>query len=242
MAIGDLVQELYSDLHSLVDLTTIRRKVLEGARDMRTKRLWWSERVFSFTLVAGREIYRAGDGWGLPEDFKEVVGDVLWVREDGSEITRKEVYRAHDNQYLALKASPLNASSYPSYFNLRGGQLHLWPLETRETDILVGNYVASLEIPVSRYEVALGGFIWRTDGGAQLTDTELDSFESDWFLPGRGSDMVKQRAAYLLYRDVLKDQAAAQDALTGWLEKTATLEEESEQRQGGGLEVVGYLL
>lgn len=240
MPIGDIVQELSLDLHSLVDQDTIRRKVLEAARFMRTKRLWWSEREFRFTLQAGREIYAPGDGWGLPADFREVVGDVLWILEAGSETTRSRVHRALDNEYLELKATRENTGSFPSYFNLRGGQLHVWPLETRSTDILTGNYAANLEVPKVSWES--GVFVWRTEGGALLTDAELDSFDSDWFTPGRAAGMVKQRTAYLLYRDVLKDAEAAADAMTGWLEETATAEEESALRQGGGLEIPGYLL
>lgn len=240
MPIGDIVQELYADLHTLVDLDTIRRKVLEAARFMRTKRLWYSEKEFRITLQAGREVYAPGDGWGLPADFREVVGDVLWVLELGSETTRSRVHRALNTEYLELKATRESTGSFPSYFNLRGGQLHVWPLETRSGDVLMGNYAASLEVPKASWES--GGFVWRTEAGGLLTDAELDSFDSDWFTPGKAAGMVRLRAAYILYREVLKDPEAAGDAMTGWLEETATAEEESEQRQGGGLEIPGYLL
>lgn len=238
MALGGIAQEISSDLHSMIDTTTIYRKILESARHHREKRQWYSERSFSFPLVVGKWQYSLGEG--PPKEMVEVVGKTLWLLYGGSQNDRSPIVRVSTNEFEATRQWG-TSQSQPNIWDFWNKQLRFYPQPISATDVVEGRYVVDLGVPVVKWVNAAFAF-YMPDQVTQLTTAELDSFDSDLFNERGGYHMVRLRAMYLLYRDVLKDSEAAQNALSGWLEAVALLDEETEHRNAGALEIAGTIL
>lgn len=238
MSIGALAQEILADTHSLVSATTVYRKLLSAMRFSRDKRLWFSERTFSFNLQAGVSAYSPGNG--PPRDMVEVVGRTLWVLIGGSQDNRWPVNREPSAQLEYFRQDG-TGQSQPDVWDWHAQQLRFYPTPNSSDDVVEGRYVVDIGVPVVKWEA--GAFMfYAPDGLTKLSTAELEAFSNDWTEPGGAGDMIRCRASYLLYRDSLKNPEAANDQLAAWLEQTAQLENETEARTAGATEIAGYIL
>lgn len=234
MSIGALIEEVLADSHSQVSRTDVSRKVVTALRHHRDKRFWWSERTFTFSLVAGKNEYARGDG--PPLDLVEVVGNRLWLLYGGSEDDRRPIRRATRADFDRLRLWGTSREQ-PTVFGLWGEKLRLYPIPNSSTDVVEGPYVVDIGVPEIKYEG--GSFVFYAPGGLRrLTTTEFEAIDNDWTNNQGAYQMLKARVEYLVYRDVLHNPQKAEDALGSWLEQTAVLEEETEKRTAGS---TGYI-
>lgn len=238
MSLGSLRQEIIDDAHSLVEAGVVDRKIIAAMRFMRDKRMWFSERSFSFKLTAGRAVYSPGDG--LPNDVVEIVGKELWVLVGGSQDSRQACYRTATGSFEQAKLDG-TGKSQPELWDFYGNQLRFYPTPSSSTDVVEGRYVVDIGVPVVRYEASAYKF-YAPDGLRQLSAAELAAFANDWTDPRGAGPMIRARAAHLLYKEYLRDTEQADAWLTTWLEHVAVLENETEAKTAGATEVVPCLL
>lgn len=239
MTIAAIKQELLSDLHSLVDETSVNRKIVAAMRFHREKRLWFSERTFSFTLEAGVANYSPGNG--IPPDLVEIVGKTLWVLIDGSQDSRFPCTRVPSAELEWWKQDG-TGQSHPEIWDWHANQLRFYPIpSSTTTDVVEGRYVKDIGVPVVKWEASAFKF-YSPDGLRLLSSTELDLFNNDWTDPLGAYHMVKARAGYLLCKEFLHDAEQAESYLSSWLEQVAVLENETEAKTAGATEIVGCIL
>lgn len=239
MSIATIRQEILDDSHSLVSATTVDRKIVSAMRFHRDKKLWFSDRKFKFQLVEGQGSYTPGAS-PLMEKVAEIVGKVVWVLIGGSEDQRWPVSRVTRNEFEYYKQGG-TSKSQPDIWDFHAGQLHLYPTPSSSTDLLEGYFVSDIGVPVLKYESGAYKF-YAPDGVRLLTATEVDNFSNDWTSPQGAGHMIRARASYLLYRDNLSDPDRAQDWLTTWLEHVAQLEDETDMKTTGAVEIEGCIL
>jgi hypothetical protein len=234
---------LLDDLHSLVDSTTVDRKIAESIRFHRQQRLWTSERTFQFQLTQGKESYALGDG--PPPDLVEIVSRKLYILIGGDSNQRLPCLRVPSLQFDGMRMFGV-VQSQPEYWDFYGQKMRFYPSPISSTDVVEGRYVSDLGVPVVRYNSVNSTyeFYWPPDGQRLMSATELTNFENDWTDMGASGagHMVKARAAYLLYSQVLKDPDSADSWLNSWLEQKGMLEEETEDRTAGATEIAGRII
>lgn len=233
-------EELRADLHSLVATEAIDRKIIGAMRFHRGKRLWTSERTFRFNLTAGRTNYGPGDGYGLPGDLVEIVGKTLWVLIGGSEEQRVPCIR-DSTASLEHQRTGGTSRGQPDTWDFFANQLRFYPTPISSTDEVEGRYVVDLGVPVVKYEAGAFKF-YAPDGIRELSATELAEFNNDWLDPRGAAHLIRTRAAHDLYKQVLRDDEAAQTYLTAWLEQVGVLEDETEAKTAGATEIVPWIL
>ncbi len=158
----------------------------------------------------------------------------------GSEDNRWPCNREPSAQFEWYKQDG-TGESQPEFWDWHAQRLRFYPTPNSSDDQVEGRYVTDIGVPVTRYEG--GAFVfYAPDGLHKLTTAELDAFSNDWTEPGGAGDMIRCRAAYLLYKDHLKDEERANAYLTLWLESTSQLENETEARTAGATEIAGYIL
>ena len=238
MSIGAMAAEISADLHSLVSATDVYRKIITAGRYHREKKLWFSQRTFAFTLTQGKSAYSLGDG--PPLGLTEIVGKVIYLLYGGSQDDRRSILRVPTAEFERTKVWG-TSQSQPTVWDFWNKQLRFYPTPISATDTGEGRYVADLGVPVVKWEG--GAFVFYSrDQLHKLTTTELDAFDSDLFNERGTYHAVRQRAMYLLYAETLKDQESANVALNGWLESVAMVDDESEARSAGAVEIQGSIL
>lgn len=238
MNIASMRAELLADSHSLASDADVNRLIVKALRFHAGRRLWFSEASFSFTLVQGKAAYGLGDG--PPTDLKEVVGKTLWVLTAGSQDSRFPCERVPSADFERVKLYGVSQSQ-PARWDFWANQLRFYPVPNSSTDVIEGRYVRDVSYPVTKYEG--GAFVFYTqDGLRKLSTTEFDGWTNDWTSATGAGHMVQARALYLLYKDVLHDTDSANDALNTWLELSAKLDDETDQKTAGGTEIVGTIL
>lgn len=204
----------------------IRHRVLSAVRFHREKRYFFSERTFKFNLTVGKYDYRPGDGWGLPADLVEVIGDTIWLIPVASLEQRWPLERVGREQMDYDRASEVSNTGDPSLWDWYGGALRLSPTPD-EAHGLEGAYVRDLGVPIKKYDTATSTWsFFAPDGSTALGD----DFTNHWFDPLGGYELVKQRALSLMYGEVLHNSTKSQEHMTTWLEEKARLEDETEQK------------
>lgn len=225
--LGTMEQEVSEILQSLVTKTKIRHRVLTSCRFHKEKRYFFSERTFSFKLTRGRESYRPGDGFGLPGDLVEILGETLYLTPDGS--TQAYPIERLDRETMewdrVLESGSLGE---PDVWDWWEGGLRLSPAPDG-AHLLEGPYVRDLGVPRKKYTNGAWSF-FTPDGATTLTDDFGEG--NHWFDELGGYHLIKYRAAYLCYQEILKDAEQAQNMLTTWLEERQRLEDETEGKSG----------
>ena len=228
--IGTMEQEIYETLQSLVSKTKIRHRILSAARFHREKRYFFSERTFTFKLTRGRSTYRPGDGYGLPEDLVEILGETLYFTPEVS----KQPYPIErlDRETMdwdrAVEAGTLGE---PDVWDWWEGGLRLSPTPDNSADTIEGPYVRDLGVPRKKYDTTAGSWsFWTPDGATTLEDDFGEG--NHWFDLLGGFEVVKHRALYLCFSEILKDPENAQQHMMSWIEEKSRLEDETEGKSG----------
>lgn len=244
--IATLRAELKADLHTLADDTTINRKIVSAMQFHRDRRLWFSERTFQFELIAGKSVYKPGEG--PPLDLIEIVGRELQVVIAGNESQRESVWRVPPGELDARRYEGVQ-QSIPEDWDFYGGALRLWPVPSSSSNIaktpndqLYGRYVSDIGVPKVRYENSAFAFYAPPDFTRRMSAAELDGFANDWTDQKGAYTLVRTRAAYLLQKEYLRDVDAANDWLNQWLEQVQQLEIETEKRTVGTAFIEGTIL
>lgn len=237
--IATLREEIKSDVHSLVSDADINRKIVSAMRHMRDKRLWWNERTFTFTLIAGVQAYAVGAG--PPADLVEIVGSELQLLIGGNEDQIMSMWRVPSREWEARRYAGTQQDQ-PRLWDFWANQLRFYPVPDSSTDVIRGRYVRDIGVPETRYDSTAAAFKFYAPGGTeQLSTADLDGFTNDFLDPRGGYYMVKARAMHELYKSTLKDADAANEQLALWLEAVGQIEAENEGR-GGAVEILGCLL
>ena len=237
MSIGTLAQQITEDTHAQATTDAIYRSILASMRFHRDRRLWFSERSFSFTLVQGKSVYGPGDG--CPADVAEIVGD-LWVLIGGSQNQRLPCRRIPSGNLEAIKIYG-TGQDQPRVFDFWANAIRFYPTPISSTDTVEGRFVNDIGVPVAKYESAVWNY-YEPNGIRQLTAAQIAAWENDWTKPQSAGGLVLARAAYLLYNDYLHDEDMASTWLNRWLEQSAMLETESEAKTAGATRVTGTIL
>lgn len=227
MNLGTMAREITENTRSQVTTDQVWRAIIDAIDFHRARRLWWSERTFRFKLTAGRDGYAPGDGFGLPADLIEIVGERIWISLDGDLTQRVPISRIptdHMEEERAFAYSP----GEPYSWDFWEGQLRVTPSPDSSLHIVDGRYVRNIGVP--QVEWKANAWVFKTPDGSQPLDTD---YTSDWFQDGRR--LIRPYATYLIYSEILADEAAGNRALTRWLEGKAAIEEENEGRTAGGL-------
>lgn len=227
MNLGTMRQEIIEHTHTFASADQVTRSIIDAIDFHRAKRLWWSERTFRFRLTSGREGYAPGDGYGLPGDLREIVGDELWLSLDGDPQQRVPIKRIPSSE-MEWERSINYSPDEPFVWDFADGQLRVSPAPDNSLHILDGRYVRDIGVPISEYTA--GAWVFKTPDGSASLD---DAYTSEWFQDGRR--LIRHYGTYLLNHEHLSDDAAAQRALQRWLEVRAELESESEAVTAGGL-------
>lgn len=240
MSLGTLRQELLADLHILASATDVNRKILAAMRFHRDKKLWFSERTFSLSLVAGQSAYTPGNG--PPADMVEIVGRVVWVLIDGSQNQRLPCVRVTTAEFEDAKRYG-TSQDRPSIWDFYGKQLRFYPIPSSSTDTVEGRYVTDLGVPQVKYDTANSAFTFYDPSGTRLlSPAELDAYTSDWLEQSGAYHLIRTRTASMLCREVLKDNEQADALMNHWLEQVASMEEETDARTSGATEIAPCLL
>lgn len=223
-------QEIYETLHALVSKTKIRHRVLTACRFHREKRYFFSERTFKFNLTQGRYEYRPGDGFGLPDDLVEILGSTLWWTPSGG--TQAEpVYRLDRDSMDWERAIESTSQGEPEDWDWWNGALRLSPIPNDSGDTIEGPYVRDLGVPVKKYNTGTSAWEFYTPDGAATLDGSFGE-GNHWFDEKGGYHLVKYRALYLCFQEILNDPERAQESLGTWLEERSRLEDETEGKSG----------
>lgn len=241
MSWANIRQQLLDDTHSLVDSTTVDRKIAESMRFHKSKRLWFSERTFSFNLKAGQNAYSLGDG--PPPNLVEVVGRTIYILIGGSTDQRMPCTRIPSQRYDSLRMFGITQSQ-PVHWDFYGNQMRFYPVPISDDDVVEGRYVVDIGIPEIRYNQNSSAYeFYKPPTFTQLmTAAELSAFENDWTDMNGAGYMIKARAAHYLYNQNLKDPEGADAWLNAWLEHVGVVEEETEEKTAGATEIAGCLL
>lgn len=229
--LGTCIQTIKGELKSLLDDSTIRRKIVDAIRFHKQNRLWFSERTFSFVLTVNKSDYPVGDG--LPADLVEITSRPLLMLLNGSETNQVRVFRANTNDFDLYRGSGVSPGD-PTWWDFQSKRLRLWPAPS-VAHTLRGNYMRDNGTP---YYIWNGsGFDFKNPDGAPL----LDTWTNDWMDIQGAFPMILARAKYLCFQN-LRDDVAANGALGEWLEMKGQLEVESEARVGATIEIEGWIL
>jgi hypothetical protein len=221
MNLGTMEQDIYETLHSLVSTTKIRHRILSAIRFHREKHYLFSERKFEFALTPNRSDYRPGDGYGLPGDLVEILGDTLWYRPEGSS-QPQSIPRFTREGMEWERAMEAGSTGEPEVWDWFAQALRLSPTPD-DPDTIYGFYVRDIGVPQKSY--ASGTWTFKTPDGAE---TLADDYTSHWFDLLGGYGLIKHRALYLCYTELLQDPANAQAEQVTWLEERQRLEDETE--------------
>jgi hypothetical protein len=224
-----MTQQILDDLHSLVDQSRVWRAICASIRFHASNRLWFSERYFQFTLTAGRGSYAPGDGFGLPGDLVEIVGNrvKLWY---GGDEGQSQGVEWLSNEEFDLRREWDSTQGTPDGWTYDGRRLKLTPTPNSSTDVLTGPYVTNIGVPKFRYNSSTGAYDFLTPEGATLAA----DYTNDWFQWEAGEPLIRFRAMHELAK-ALKDPDA--DAwLASWLEARGRLEDETDSKVASGMD------
>lgn len=240
-SLGTLVQMVMDDLHVPGIADTVRRKAIQAMRFCRDKRYWFSDKELTFTLTAGRQTYRPGDGFGLPKDLVEIATKTIWILIDGSNDQRTACNRVDSLTWEDSRASWGNSSSQPEEWDFRTGALRFSPPSQNSTDVAELRYLSDIGIPKVTYESGAYKYFHPVTM-AEMSSTDLDNFTNDWLQQDSAEAMIRARTMYMLQKEFLRDPEGANDSLGVWLEMTAQLENETESKVAGLSELPGCIL
>lgn len=213
---------ILDDTHSLVSSTVVRLKIIKSIKHHKSQRLWFGEKTFRFNLTANRASYAPGDGFGLPDDLMEIVGDRIWVTEGGDANQRQPIDRI-DTDLMEHERALDTTADQPFVWDFHDGALRLQPVPSSAADVLDGRYVSDIGVPRGFYNGS--AWVFETpDGQATLSGT----YTSDWFRAG--AEPVRHYAVYLLAAENLRDDSLKQTAQILWAEALAALRDESERK------------
>lgn len=240
-SLGSLVRQVVDDLH-LPDIEdAVRRKAISAMRFMRDRRYYFSEREITFTLTAGKDTYRPGDGYGLPRDLVEIVGKTIWIKISGSDDQRWPCNRVATKDFEWSRAGYGTTRSQPEAWDFRGNLLRFSPASQASDDVAELRYVTNIGIPRVTWEAGAYKF-YHPVTNAVMTETDLDNFTNDWLSCEHGGEMIRARTMYDVQKTYLRDLEGANESLATWLELVQQLENETEAKQGGLTELPGCIL
>jgi hypothetical protein len=225
-------QDIYETVQNLVSTTKIRHRILSAIRFHHEKHYFFTERTFRFPLTSGRWEYRPDDGFGLPGDLVEILGSFLWLTPVNSTVP-VPVERLGRSSMDWDRAAEATAGGEPAAWDWFEGALRLSPTPN-DADVLEGPYVRDIGVPQKKYDTAAGTWGFFTPDG---TKTLNEDYTSHWFDSRGGYGLIKHRALYLIYNELLRDMEQAQAEQLAWLEEKGRLEDESEGK-AGPLEIV----
>jgi hypothetical protein len=222
---GNMVRQILEDCHLLVDEAKVKRKIIDSIRFHASNRYWWSDREFQFALTAGVASYAPGDGYGLPGDLQEIVGDRMKLWYGGDEAQAQPVCYLTQGEFDDRRESDTTAGT-PDGWTFFGNRLKLIPTPNSSTDIITAPYVVNVGVPKYRWNGTTYDFL--TPDGQTLTD----DYTSDWFQFGTAEQLIRFRATSELLKTIAGDW---QTPLGSWLEAKSRLEDESEGKRTGGM-------
>lgn len=222
---GTLVRQILEDTHLLVAEDKIKRKICDSIRFHAQNRYWWSDRYFQFALTADRATYAPGDGFGLPGDLQEIVGDRMKVWAGGQESQSQPVCYLTPEEFDSRREWDTTTGT-PEGWTFYGNRLKLIPTPDSSLDVLTAPYVVNVGVPTYRWNGASYDFL--TPDGKTLTD----DFTNDWFQFETAEQLIRFRAISELQKTLGGDW---QTALGSWLEAKSRLEDESEGKRTGGM-------
>jgi hypothetical protein len=239
--LGALKQMVIDDLHTPGIDDLVRRKCIQAMRFHRDKRFYFSDRECRFTLTAGRQIYRPGDGYGLPADLVEVASKVIWILIGGSEDMRTPCHRVTADTFDVSRVAWGNSQSQPEEWDFRLGGLRFSPPSQTGTDVAELRYLANITFPLVNYE--LGAYVYyHPETRALLTTAQVDAWTNDWLEQEKGFGAIYARTKYAVAKEYLRDMELANDELATWLEMVGQLEAETESKVSGMSELPGTIL
>lgn len=180
-------------LHPLAGVTIdIVNHVIVQAISVLERRVFrWNTAALSITpLVVGIANSDTGRKYALPADYLAPVGPVFL--RDTSETTRNPLVPVDNTTYEGLRAEADDANSDPTHWALIGEDLWVNPAPDATTWELIGRYIKRLGIPT--YSYVAPDWTWSTD-----------SFTSDWFVAGKGLELVISDAVTMIKRGALGD-------------------------------------
>lgn len=238
--IGSMIAWIMSDLHVTGIESIIRRYIVDAMTFHRNKRYFFSDKLVRFNLTAGRQDYKPGDGFGLPADLVEIASRTIWILITGSNDQRKPCIRSSTSLFEEMQASWGNSSSYPDYWDYRTNALRFSPTPSYSTDVAELRYLTNLGIPRQTFESGAIAYYHPTTG--ENITPSIDTWENDWTQQEAGAMVIRLRAMYATQKYYLKDQEAAADTLSGWLEAVGQLEDETETKTAGVQYLEGSIL
>lgn len=223
-SLGTMVRTILEDTHLLVAEDKVKRKICDSIRFHFQNRYWWSDREFQFALTADRSTYAPGDGYGLPGDLQEIVGDrmKLWY---GGQESQSQPVNFLTNEEFDMRREWDTTSGTPDGWTFFGNRLKLIPTPNSSTDIIVAPYVTNIGVPKYRWNGTSYDFF--TPEGAALAD----DFTNDWFAFGTAEQLIRFRAISEIQKTLGGDW---QTPLGSWLEAKSRLEDETEGKRSGG--------
>lgn len=222
---GTMVRQILEDCHLLVSEDKIKRKICDSIRFAAQNRYWWSDREFQFALTAGVASYAPGDGYGLPGDLQEIVGDRMKLWFGGQESQAQPVWYLTPEEFDHRREWDTTQGT-PEGWTFYGNRLKLIPTPNSSTDIIVAPYVVNIGVPKYRWNGTTYDFL--TPDGQTLTD----DYTSDWFAWETAEQLIRFRAVSELQKTLGGDW---QTPLGSWLEAKSRLEDESEGKRTGGM-------
>lgn len=222
---GTMVRQILEDTHLLVEEAKVKRKICDSIRFHFQNRLWWSDRQFEFALTADRGTYAPGDGYGLPGDLQEIVGNRMKLWYGGSESQAQPVHWLNGAEFDERREWDTTAGT-PCVWTFTGKLLKLLPTPNSSTDILTAPYLVNIGVPRYRWNGTTYDFL--TPDGQTLTD----DFTNDWFQFETAEQLIRFRTISDLEKTIGGDW---QTPLGAWLEAKSRLEEETEGKRSGGM-------
>lgn len=223
--LGTSTRQILDDLHVLVDQDRVWRALINSMRFHHSNRLWFSERFFQFALTADRAGYAPGDGFGLPGDLVEIVGNRMKLWYGGDENQSQPMHWLSNEEFDERRESD-STSGTPECWTYDGRRLKLVPTPNSSTDVITAPYVTNISVPRFRWTGSAYEFL--DPGGATLTD----AFTNDWLQTQAGEELIRFRAMSDLQKHLGGDW---QTPLGSWLEAKSRLEDETESKRSGGL-------
>lgn len=230
--LGSLKQQVIDDLHTPGIDDLVRRKCIQAMRFHRDKKFYFSDRECRFTLTPGRQVYRPGDGYGLPGDLVEIASRVIWILISGSEDMRWPCHRVTTDNFEVSRGAWGSSRSQPEEWDFRTGALRFSPPSSSDTDVAELRYLANITFPLVNYE--LGAYVYyHPETHVALTTDQVDAWTNDWLEQEKGFAAIYARTKYHIAKEYLRDMELANDELTTWLEMVGQLENETESKTGG---------